>query len=180
MVFRVSHDYATDFELYNFNDDIKAELENTLVVVNEIIRRSGIKQKPKFYILGGAAFALYGLNNSSTYDIDVANRLCENVRELVSDFISDSASEVVLLGEGYKDRAVQYMKELECIDVYLVSKEDLVLSKLLAGRRKDYKILVNSGILKEDVVSRAAHILHTEYNSAKYDTLLQLLHSVAV
>lgn len=179
MVFRVSHDYATDFELYNFNDDIKAELENTLVVVNEIIRRRGIKQKPKFYILGGAAFVLYGLKNSSTYDIDIANRLTEDIRELVSDFISDSASEVVSLGDGYKDRAVQYMKELEYIDVYLVSKEDLILSKLLAGRRKDYKVLVNSGILKEDIVSRTVHILHTEYNGAKHDTLLQLLHSIA-
>ena len=125
---------------WNFGNDLKSEQENTLILLDKQFENKQVR--PSFEILGGTALLLHDIEHIVTVDIDVANKLDEETRSIVEPLISDAASEVATLAKNYKQRLVPYKKELfKNIDVYLLSKEDLVITKLGAGRYKDVEDL---------------------------------------
>lgn len=155
---------GSSFMYYRLDNGVTAEIINNLIIVNEVVKTLPVKSKPEFYILGGAALNLHGIMKRETLDIDIANSLDESIRESVDMFISDQASSVTYLGEGYKKRASRFMRqELDAIDVYLLSQEDLLLTKVMSGRAKDIKDIMKSKLLSQGNVNKAEEILKTEY-----------------
>ena len=154
---------SSSFDMYSLQDSVTSELRNNLVIVNAIIEKMNIRYKPEFFVLGGAALAFYGLIDRPTLDIDTANSIDDNIRACVEEFISDQASNVTELGDGYKDRAVEYMPELAAIKIYLLSQEDLIITKMRSGRHKDINDLLKSEILTQHNVQKAISVLETEY-----------------
>jgi hypothetical protein len=163
------------FDLYDLSDSVEAELNNSLVIVNEIVKRKQLDSKPEFYIIGGAAMVFHGLNYNATLDIDIANKIGDNIRDAISDFVSDDASNVVILGDNYKSRAVKIKSNLDAINVYIVSQEDLLITKLLGAkvRRKDRDALKHSGLLNAESVENAINVLKVEYETTLANTLIQ-------
>lgn len=157
---------SSSFDLYSLKDSVTDELRNNLVIVDQIIGKMSMKVKPEFFILGGAALVFHGLTDRPTLDIDTANSIDNNIKEAVEIFISDQASAVTLLGDGYRNRAVPYMEELQYIKVYLLSQEDLLITKLISNRKKDIMDLLKTDILNRHNVQKAISILRAEYNSA--------------
>ena len=167
---------SSSFDYYRLEESVESELISNLIIMNEIVRKSDIGIEPEFYILGGAALIFHGLIQRTTMDIDTANKLGDNIKELIGEFISDNASEVVVLGRGYKERAVRFMeKELPYINVYLLSQEDLLVSKLISSRDKDIKDLVESSILTKSNIAKAKSIIKLEYNAKVVDKLIKRL-----
>lgn len=170
---------SSSFDHYILEESVESELISNLIIVNEIMRKQDIEVDPEFYILGGAALIFHGLSKRITMDIDTANKIEDNVKELVGEFISDNASEVVVLGRGYKERAVRFREnEFSCISVYLLSQEDLIVSKLISGRKKDIDDLVNSSILTKSNIAKAKSIIKLEYDERVVETLLKRLDHV--
>ncbi len=157
---------SNSFDLYDLSGSVKGELNNNLVLVNETIKAENLNYVPVFYILGGAAMIFHSLNYKMTLDIDMANKMEDNIKQLVGQFISDNASEVVVLGGNYKERAVRYRPEFTAIEVYILAKEDLLITKLIGmkERRKDVRDIVHSGLLDRHIVSKAESVLATEYD----------------
>lgn len=104
----------------------------------------------KVYIVGGAALMIYGQVSKITNDIDVIS-------------ISDKKIENIMLAEPINDRVRSsldsFSTEAETraqlvdieggtlsVDYYMYSLEDIVASKLYAGRRKDLIDLKNTYI----------------------------------
>lgn len=163
------------FDNYKMEDTIKAELNNNLTIVNAILERQKLKIKPEFYILGGAALVFHDLDYKSTLDIDTANRIYSEVRDLVSDFIDDAASEVSVLAFNYKSRAKLIREDLTSMNTFILSEEDLCISKLLSGRRKDYNSVVNCGILKRIKYDTMMQIATTELEKDSREALITIL-----
>lgn len=167
---------SSAFDNYQLEESVSAELNNNLVIVNETIKRMGLKQVPQFYVLGGAALVFHGLHHPSTLDIDTANKISEEVADRISMFISDGASEVVKLGNNYKARAVRFKENVfDAIEVYLLSQEDLVLTKLISDRNKDSRDLKESGLLTKRNIEKAKNILLTEYEKEFAKKYLKML-----
>lgn len=158
---------TNEFDSYALTDTVASELHNNLVLVNVIVASKNLKAKPQFFILGGAAMVFHALNYSATLDIDTANKVEESIREDVSMFIDDNASEVTSLGKHYKKRAIRYGETVfSSIEVYLLSYEDLLLTKLFSARRKDLTSVKQSGILHKIEKETISSILNTEYSEA--------------
>lgn len=164
---------TSHFERYDTSDTPKAELENNLTLVNEIVRMRNLKGKPEFYILGGAALIFHALNYDVTLDIDTANRIESSIKDEVSPFIDDAASEVVDLGTNYRTRLVPYREDLDCIKVYLLSLEDLLITKLISARRKDLVSSRDSGILDRVNFELLTKILMEEYDAKSQELVKQ-------
>lgn len=135
------------FANYRTEDTVEAELNNNLTIINCIVDTKKLNSKPVFYILGGAAMVFHGLNYKSTLDIDTANRLSTELMEQVSEFIDDGASMVSLLPNNYVSRAIRIREDLTNIEVYILSLEDLLITKLHCGRRKDFKAIHDTKLL---------------------------------
>ena len=135
---------------YDFGESELAALNNNLWTANLMISKHYPDAKPDLYILGGAAMAMHGLNYKFTLDIDCANRIRSDVREVLSEFaIDDAASEVAHLPSCYEGRLVRFREDLEYLNCYLLSVEDLFITKLLTKRMKDIQSIMTSGILKK-------------------------------
>lgn len=159
---------------WNFGDDLKSEQENTLILLDKQFENRQVR--PSFEILGGTALLLHGIEHVVTVDIDVANKLDEEVRSIVEPLISDAASEVATLARNYKQRLVPYKKELfKNIDVYLLSKEDLIITKLGAARYKDVEDLTRTSILKDADINDITEIINSEFDAMTSSALLMKL-----
>ena len=77
-------------------------------------------------------------------------------------FVSVTYS-ITQLGEGYQQRAVPYMEELSNIKVYLLSQEDLIITKVISNRKKDIGDLLKTNILTKHNVQKAVSVLQAEY-----------------
>lgn len=166
------------FKYYSLGDGIKNELHNNLILVNAIVGRMQLESIPEFQILGGAALVFYGLMDRLTMDIDIANTMDARLRSEIDVFISDQASAVVKLGKNYRSRLVPYMQQLTSIKVYLLSREDIVITKMMSNRRKDIADLLDSGILTASVIQNTMEILqneYPEYAAGEYCKFLQRL-----
>ena len=159
---------------WNFGDDLKSEQENTLILLDKQFENRQVR--PSFEILGGTALLLHGIEHVVTVDIDVANKLDEEVRSIVEPLISDAASEVATLARNYKQRLVPYKKELfKNIDVYLLSKEDLIITKLGAARYKDVEDLTRTSILRDADINDITEIINSEFDAMTSSALLMKL-----
>ena len=80
---------------WNFGDDLKSEQENTLILLDKQFENRQVR--PSFEILGGTALLLHDIEHVVTVDIDVANKLDEEVRSIVEPLIlrSPPAREIV-------------------------------------------------------------------------------------
>jgi len=135
------------FDNYDYSGTKESEQYNTLVMLDKAFSKQN-KVKPIFHILGGTALLFHGITAVVTIDIDTANRLEEKVKEVVEPFISDNASEVAILPKNYTSRLVPYKNDIfENIKVYILSLEDLAITKLGANRTKDIEDLVKVGLL---------------------------------
>lgn len=154
------------FENWEMTSTVTSDLRTNLLLVDMLVGKSNFDYTPTFYVLGGAAVVLQGIRNRYTIDIDTANKLREEVKAVVGEFINDNASEVALLARNYENRAVRFMEdELHNIRVFLLSKEDLLISKAITDRKKDKKDVVNGHLLDKRTVSKAVSILETEFDA---------------
>lgn len=152
-----------DFSAYQLEDTVSAELNNNLTLVDLHIGTMCLNYRPEFYILGGAALVFYKLDYNVTLDIDIANEMDERVSDYVSPFISDNASEVATIAVNYRQRAERFRSDLKFIDVYLLSYEDLFITKLATGRPRDIKSLCTSGIYEKLDLKLLMQIINTEF-----------------
>lgn len=105
-------------------------------------------QKLELIITGGSSFLLKGLGNKFTLDIDSITDLDEDVTEFLESFaINNHAIEVTKLPTGYKERLVHFKSKCKVLDLYLLSNEDLVISKIGRCSSDDVADIVNTGIL---------------------------------
>lgn len=148
---------------YMMDNSKFAEQFNTLIVIDEAIGKSNLSVRPRFEILGGTGLLFHGIGSIYTIDIDVANRLSEEVRNIVDPLISDMASEVVHLPSNYTERLIPFKQEsFKNIDVYLLSLEDLIISKLLANRDKDIDDLTKTEIPDRCDFNKLTTIINSE------------------
>lgn len=164
---------------YDMGDNLLAEQHNTLMLIDDILGKQHLKCIPKFEILGGTGLLFHGVEQMFTVDIDTANRISDNVKELVTPFISDNASEVVKLASGYEKRLVPYPRgKFEHCEVYILSLEDIVITKLYSYRTKDREDLKCTDVLTRVDMSVLHKIISTEFEadiSRLLDTRLQQL-----
>lgn len=136
------------FDNWADENSVEGEITNTLILVDKIVESMQIKAIPEFHILGGAALILNGINYATTLDIDTANSIDSRIREEVSCFVNDMASEVTILPKNYKSRLIPFKEELfHYIKVFTLCNEDLVFTKLSSNRRKDLDQLKTTNIL---------------------------------
>lgn len=123
---------------YKFGDDCWTEQYNTLLLLDKIMENKSYKEKVKLYICGGTALLFHNILDIVTIDIDVCVRLDREVLDDVEPFVNDMAAGVVVLTMNWKKRAIRYKEEdFKNFEVYLMSLEDLIISKLAAWRYKD-------------------------------------------
>ncbi len=157
---------------YKFKDDNSAEQHNTLIMLDAMFAEMKIGYKPEFILCGGTALLFQGIITVATIDIDTATKLSDSVSELVTPFISDAAAEVILLPTGYKDRLFRYEKDLfDNMEIYCLSLEDLVITKLYAWRHKDKEDLVKTSLLERVDKSKVKTIIEEEVDTIYYSKL---------
>ncbi|PLS19216.1 hypothetical protein CVD28_02055 [Bacillus sp. M6-12] len=106
--------------------------------------------KLSFVITGGASFLLKGFSNKFTLDIDTITEMNHDVLQFLESFsINNSASEVTKLPKSYKERLVKLKGKFEVLDLYLLSHEDLVLSKIGRLSEDDLRDIEDTGIMEE-------------------------------
>lgn len=154
------------FDTYDYSGTNLAEQYNTLILLDTEFEKHKNIVKPEFHILGGTALLFHGLGAVVTIDIDTANALSQEVKNIVEPFISDNASEVATLAKNYKKRLVQYNPQIfRNIDVYLLSIEDLIITKLGAGRHKDIEDLKHTDIVDKCDKELVMQIIKNEFNA---------------
>lgn len=105
-------------------------------------------QTLKMILTGGSSFLLKGLGNKFTLDIDSITELDADVAEFLESFaINNHAIEVTKLPSGYEERLVQFKSKCKVLDLYLLSNEDLVISKIGRCSSDDITDILNTGIL---------------------------------
>lgn len=158
---------------FDSNDNLSAEQHNTLMLINKVIEKANMSCKPVFEILGGTGLLFHGVQSVFTVDIDTANELSAEVRELVTPFISDNASEVAVLARNYKQRLITYPRgEFSHCVVRLLSLEDIVIAKLGAFRVKDREDLTKTEALRKCNLKLIESIIKSEFDP-KTSELLQ-------
>lgn len=163
---------------YIYEDTNYAEQFNTLLVIDAAFVNNK-RGKPVFHILGGTALVFHGLQFEMTIDIDTANRINDNVKRVVGELINDNASEVATLAKNYESRLVPFKPEVyENIEVYILSIEDLIITKLGAWRIKDRDDLKKSKLLTVCDYDKLYKIMHEELDYDTYSLLLQRLSSL--
>ena len=167
------------FDNYIFDDSNESEQLNTLILLDNEFNKHPELQKPEFHILGGTALLFHGISSVVTIDIDTANSITNEVKRIVEPFISDNASEVATLAKNYKNRLVPYREDIfKNINVCILSIEDLIITKLGAGRHKDMEDLTKTDILKRCDYSKLFAIINSEFETSKASELLIKLSSI--
>lgn len=163
---------------YIYDDTNYAEQFNTLLVIDAAFANNK-HARPEFHILGGTALVFHGLQFEMTIDIDTANRINENVKNIVGELINDNASEVATLAKNYTTRLIAFHPEVYTnIDVYILSIEDLVITKLGGWRIKDQDDLRKSKLMEACNLDKLYTIMHEELDGETYGKLLQRLATV--
>lgn len=146
---------------YLYDDSCFAEQYNTLLLLDKQLE--GRDVKPIFHVLGGTALLFHKLNAVVTIDIDCANKLSDDIKAVVEPFISDAASDVTVLPKNYESRLVPIMQDkLKNMEVYILSIEDLVITKLYSCRFKDVEDLKCSGLFAKCDTSLLSRIIMEE------------------
>lgn len=167
------------FDNYDYSGTLVSEQFNTLLLLDCVFAKHKEIARPVFHILGGTALLFHGIEAVVTIDIDVANRLTDEVRELVDPLLNDNASEVAVLPESYEKRLIPYKPDVfKNMSVYILSAEDLVITKLGASRHKDIEDLARTDILKRCDLTKVRELLVKEFNSKECDRMLRQLDAI--
>jgi hypothetical protein len=129
--------------------DTKEEVLENLVYVDQFIKKSFPNlNNLELILVGGASFLLKGLSSDYTLDVDNISQVDTDVMEFLNDFsINDAALEVIKISPSYRERMEKLEVDFNVLNVYLVSNEDLIITKLGRSGRKDLEVLKKSGIL---------------------------------
>ncbi len=158
----------------------KIEIINRLVECDKNIEAENNENK-KFscYICGGAALALCYNGARLTRDIDVLKHTATEVRGISSifeknDINCDASAYFDYFPSGFAGRAKKLDLDTKCVDYYVLSLEDIVISKLCtSGRDKDFEDIENEDIASEidwDKLSELADSMKsTMISSLSYD-----------
>lgn len=93
-------------------------------------------KKLTLVITGGASFLLKDFKDKVTLDIDTISELDEDMLLYLESFsINNGASAVTYLSNSYQERLEKVKGNFKVLDVYVLSNEDLVISKI--GRLSD-------------------------------------------
>ncbi|MCM1219024.1 MAG: DUF6036 family nucleotidyltransferase [Lachnospiraceae bacterium] len=164
---------------YKTDSSLLSEQHNTLLLVDTIVGQADLAMRPSFELLGGTALLFHGVEAVFTVDIDVANAQSETVKKLVEPFISDMASTVVYLAKNYKDRLIPYPEgQFTNIDVWLLSIEDLIITKLYAWRHKDQEDLVKTNLFSKCNFATLTRIINDEFPVEEASKLLTRLSTI--
>lgn len=164
---------------YKYDKSLASEQHNTLVMLDAALAKADLAMRPSFEILGGTAMTFHSIDAVFTVDIDLANKQQKQVKEIVEPFVSDMAADVATLPRNYRERLVPYSGgEFESFDVYLLSIEDLVITKLGSWRVKDQEDLAKTDILKKADLRKVQQIINTEFKPDMASKLLVRFSSI--
>jgi hypothetical protein len=105
-------------------------------------------EKLNFVITGGASFLLKGYRNKFTLDIDTITEMNHDVLAYLESFsINNSASEVTRLSSTYKERLEKVKSTFDVFELYVLSNEDLVISKIGRLSDDDLRDIEDTGIM---------------------------------
>lgn len=128
----------------------KQEVKENLLMADEYMGHMfpDIK-KLNLTITGGSSFLLKGFSNKFTLDIDCITELEPTVADFLESFaINNHAVEVTKLPSGYEERLVKCELKLNVLEIYLLSNEDLILSKIGRCSTDDIADILNTNILE--------------------------------
>lgn len=113
-------------------------------------------------IVGGTALLLLGYISRATNDIDALECKPNKLLELLLpyDINTQVRAHIDCFPEDYRDRLVSVPIKTRKIEYYTLSLEDLVISKLLAGRSKDTFDLTGNEVIEAldwELLDRLAH-----------------------
>ena len=164
---------------WRLDDSLESEQLNTLILLDKSFKSLPDTYKPAFHVLGGTALLFHGITSVVTIDIDIANRLSDKIRPMVEPFISDNASEVATLAKYYQCRLVPFHPdEFKHIAVYLLSVEDLVITKLGSFRHKDKEDLTKTDLLQRVDHDKLLSIMKNEFDEETHSKVLLRLASL--
>ena len=165
---------------WDMDNSCISEHTNTLRMFDEMFKDKKWKTANlDFYILGGAALLFHNLAPVVTMDIDVANRLTEEVKAIVDPFISDAGSEVTLLPKFFEQRLIPFKEdELKNIRVFILSREDLAVTKLYSWRQKDKDDLMKNNLLEACDIFVLRQIIVNEISPEWSKKLIERLESL--
>lgn len=103
----------------------------------------------ELYIIGGGALLLQNYISRSTLDIDTIGGNIAQLNSLMTryDMNAQANAYIDLFPEDYRVRAIKLPLETKKIDYYVLSLEDLVISKIPTGREKDWEDITSQKIL---------------------------------
>lgn len=144
----------------------------SLLLLDHKLTKLNLHEKISIYIFGGSAL-MFISNFRATSDIDVyigTQGLDKHVIELFNDYNVNSSLESVMYFppyEDFKDRAKKVAVDFTCLDVYVASKEDIVLSKVFSSRQttKDFDDLVKHSDILDKVDMNYVKEMYDEYLS---------------
>lgn len=155
-----------ELDNYDFSNSLEAEQFNTLLLLDKVLGDKHLSYIPEFHILGGTALLFHGISSVATIDIDIVNEIKQEVKDAVEPFISDNAKDVTVLPLNYIGRMLVYKPEcFKHINVFILSAEDLVITKLAAGRHKDIEDLRTTPILEKCDMAKLRQIIQSELDS---------------
>jgi hypothetical protein len=123
-------------------------LENLRFADDEIHQSMPGCKEVELTVIGGACMLIRNYISRYTVDIDTVTKLEDAVKECLWAYsINNDSIEVATLHPSYMFRLKKLNETFKVLKVYLISDEDLVISKVGAYRVKDKSDLTESGIL---------------------------------
>lgn len=168
-------------EHYRLDDTTYAEQFNTLIILDDILSKSKVTDvvEPSFIIVGGTAILFHGIDAVVTIDIDCANKIPDKIKDLCGELITDMASSVICFPKNYEERLVRFEEsKIDNMKIFLPSIEDLVITKLHAGRMKDMQDIKKYKLLEKCNYDLLVNIIETEMSELT-DIIMDRLKSVS-
>ena len=155
------------------------EIYEKLNILDDILRLKNIKIPP-LYILGGSALILYNSIDRATEDIDLLEIEISATKGIYLNLLNPKDIldlYYTTIPNSYKVRCKK-LNKLKHIDVYLLSKEDIVLSKIGRYNKKDIEDINNINYDYNLVIDLAKEVINrkdlSELVKSKFVENLQL------
>jgi len=129
----------------------KQEVMENLLMADEYLPAMFPEVKDlSFVVTVGASFLLKGYTNKFTLDIDSITEMDDSVVSYLESFsINNAASEVTPLSSSYKERLTKICGEFSVMNIYVLSNEDLVASKMGRLSDDDLRDIEDTGIMED-------------------------------
>lgn len=132
--------------------DKNALIQNLLDFDRDAYLEFGTNNNVKYecYIVGGGAMLLLNLIPRATHDIDVLRITETKLIDLMKyyDMNMNVTAHIGCFPDGYSDRAEKLDLDTKIVDFYVLSIEDIVVSKLASGRDKDIEDIHHDTVIK--------------------------------